>query len=87
MWFRPILTTTMAARLSGLPLVFGNGAGLELRKPLGFAIVGGLALSQILALYTTPVAYLNLDRLERRLTPPRRQSLPTLADKLSVAGD
>ena len=87
MRFRPILMTTMAALLSGLPLVFGNGAGSELRKPLGFAMVGGLALSQILTLYTTPIVYLYLDRVQRWLTPRRRQSLPTLADKLGVAGD
>ena len=85
--FRPILMTTMAALLSGLPLVFGSGAGSELRKPLGFAMVGGLILSQILTLYTTPVVYLYLDRLQRWLAPSRRLQLPKLAERMSVAGD
>ena len=85
--FRPILMTTMAALLSGLPLVFGSGAGSELRKPLGFAMVGGLILSQLLTLYTTPVVYLYLDRVQRWLSPTRRAALPTLAEKMGVAGD
>ncbi len=83
--FRPILMTTMAALLSGLPLVFGSGAGSELRKPLGFAMVGGLILSQLLTLYTTPVVYLYLDRVQRWLTPKRSAVLPTLAEKMGVA--
>ncbi|MDP9096339.1 MAG: efflux RND transporter permease subunit, partial [Pseudomonadota bacterium] len=71
MRFRPILMTTMAALLSGLPLMLGTGAGSELRRPLGFAMVGGLALSQILTLYTTPVVYLYLDRLQHWLSPAK----------------
>jgi HAE1 family hydrophobic/amphiphilic exporter-1 len=61
--FRPIMMTTMCALLSGLPLMLGNGQGSELRKPLGYAMVGGLLLSQVLTLFTTPVIYLYLDRM------------------------
>ena len=64
--FRPILMTTMAALLGALPLAFGSGIGSELRRPLGISIVGGLILSQLLTLFTTPVTYLSLDRFTRK---------------------
>ena len=82
--FRPIMMTTMAALLSGLPLMLGTGAGSELRRPLGCAMVGGLILSQMLTLYTTPVIYLYLDRLQHWLLP-KRHTLPTLAEKMGAA--
>jgi multidrug efflux pump len=69
--FRPIMMTTMAALLCGLPLALGTGTGAELRRPLGISIVGGLLVSQILTLFTTPVVYLWFDRLARRFSHDR----------------
>jgi hydrophobe/amphiphile efflux-1 (HAE1) family protein len=81
--FRPIMMTTMAALLGSLPLAFGSGAGSELRRPLGIAMVGGLLLSQILTLYTTPVVYLYMDRLVQRWR--RRVAAVTVESILEVS--
>jgi len=74
--FRPILMTTMAALFGALPLAFGTGTGSELRRPLGITIVGGLLLSQLITLYTTPVVYLELDRLRLRVMGKKHDRLP-----------
>ncbi|HWB52715.1 MAG TPA: efflux RND transporter permease subunit, partial [Tepidisphaeraceae bacterium] len=71
--FRPIMMTTMAALLAGIPLAAGGGMGAELRKPLGISIIGGLIFSQVLTLYTTPVIYLYFDRLARYFRPHRQE--------------
>lgn len=70
--FRPIMMTTMAALLGAVPLVLGSGPGSELRLPLGVSVIGGLLLSQVITLYTTPVIYLALERLSRRIAGPER---------------
>jgi multidrug efflux pump len=74
--FRPIMMTTLAALFGALPLAVESGTGAELRFPLGISIIGGLLLSQLLTLYTTPVIYLALDRINRSLEP----SLPPVPD-------
>ncbi len=74
--FRPIMMTTMAALFGALPLALGTGVGSELRRPLGITIVGGLLLSQLITLYTTPVVYLSLDRLRLRLLEKEHDTLP-----------
>ena len=74
--FRPIMMTTMAALLGGIPLAFGSGIGSELRRPLGIAMVGGLLVSQVLTLYTTPVIYIFFDNLGRRFSRSSKDSHP-----------
>jgi len=81
--FRPILMTTMAALFGALPLAFGTGTGSELRRPLGITIVGGLIVSQMLTLYTTPVVYLFLDRLRLRGQRRTQGAFPTAAPEAS----
>jgi multidrug efflux pump len=84
--FRPIMMTTMAALLGAVPLAFGRGTGSELRRPLGITIIGGLLLSQLLTLYTTPVIYLFFDDLAAKFTKRRKaERAPALRDP--VAGD
>ena len=77
--FRPIMMTTMAAMFGGLPLAMGRGTGSELRHPLGIAIVGGLLVSQLLTLYTTPVVYLWFDRLASRFAGESTSGAPVPA--------
>ena len=84
--FRPILMTTMAALLGGVPMMLGSGVGSELRQPLGYTIVGGLALSQILTLYTTPVVYIYLDRLQSWMFRGKRTQAPS-ADPVALPAE
>jgi len=74
--FRPILMTTLAAMLGALPMLLGTGTGSELRRPLGLAIIGGLTLSQVLTLFTTPVIYLLFDRMALRFRRKRPEPEP-----------
>ena len=76
MRFRPIMMTTCAALLGAVPLVLDSGMGAELRRPLGIAIIGGLIVSQLLTLYTTPVVYLYLDRFSNFVRKGRRRTFP-----------
>jgi multidrug efflux pump subunit AcrB len=85
--FRPILMTTAAAMLAGIPLAIGNGTGSEMRQPLGYAMVGGLALSQVLTLYTTPVVYLYLDRLQSWLGRGRRKGPKPVEEATAIAAE
>jgi multidrug efflux pump len=82
--FRPIMMTTMAALLAGIPLAFGSGIGSELRRPLGIAMVGGLLLSQVLTLYTTPVIYIFFDNLAHRFS--RKPAQPPAGGEPQAAG-
>jgi len=84
--FRPILMTTLAAMLGALPLLVGTGTGSELRRPLGLAIIGGLAVSQALTLFTTPVIYLFFDRLSERFGRGRRPPEATPDAELPAEG-
>jgi multidrug efflux pump len=79
--FRPIIMTTMAAMLGGIPLAIGSGLGSELRHPLGIAMVGGLMVSQVLTLYTTPVIYIFFDRLGQKITGRRLSHSPVPAEE------
>jgi multidrug efflux pump subunit AcrB len=81
--FRPIMMTTMSALFGGLPLALASGTGAELRRPLGISIVGGLMVSQMLTLYTTPVIYLYMDRLQQRFR--RRKPAPAISGDVPPA--
>jgi len=77
--FRPIVMTTLAAMFGAVPLAMGQGDGSEIRQPLGVAIIGGLIVSQLLTLYTTPIIYLYLDRLPARRREPAPLAQPQTA--------
>ena len=81
--FRPIMMTTMAALLGGVPLMLGTGTGAEIRQPLGYAIVGGLIVSQALTLYTTPIVFLYLDRFNAWITGASRPEAERIAGRIS----
>ena len=79
--FRPIMMTTMAALLGGVPLMLSHGAGSEMRQPLGYTMVGGLIVSQALTLFTTPVIYLYLDRLSHWISGSKKAKPPAPKEK------
>jgi multidrug efflux pump subunit AcrB len=81
--FRPIMMTTTAAMLGGLPLALEHGMGAELRRPLGISIVGGLMVSQVLTLFTAPVIYLYMDRLHAKLARHKSVTHPSPASNLA----
>ena len=83
--FRPIMMTTFAALLGAVPLAIATGPGSDLRRPLGVAIIGGLIVSQVLTLYTTPVIYLLLDRLHRRLWGTGQAEAPAVEGRSAPA--
>ena len=85
--FRPIMMTTMAALFGALPLAFGTGTGSELRRPLGITIVGGLVVSQMLTLYTTPVVYLTFDRIRLWVVARRHRNLDSAGGPIGATSD
>jgi HAE1 family hydrophobic/amphiphilic exporter-1 len=88
--FRPIMMTTFAAIFGALPIAIGQGAGAELRQPLGLAVVGGLCLSQLLTLFITPVVYIYLDHFDRRLRrrlEPQLEAMPEPERPTAVAAE
>jgi multidrug efflux pump subunit AcrB len=82
--FRPILMTTMCALFGGVPLMLGTGTGSEIRQPLGYAIVGGLLVSQVLTLFTTPIVYIYMDKLREALS--RRPHATAVPQQTAVSG-
>jgi len=86
--FRPIMMTTMCALLGAVPLALGTGTGAELRRPLGISIIGGLIVSQMLTLYTTPVVYLYMDRLQLRIANRKhKHRLAEAPTQITAAGN